>query len=193
MTNIDEALKPLFHLYSKTPAAAFSPLKLKAVREAMIADDQSEEPTSTGTSPGVHGMPVQMGGGKRNPFPLRRSTELLAVSGLRFGRSGAREGEAVKPVGLAHVQTVMPFLSAQVQAMVKLQLITGMRPGEVVIMRGMDIDTAGNLWMFKPARHKTQSQGHEPQRIPQTPKPQYIIRPFQKPELQAFPVLSCRR
>lgn len=45
--------------------------------------------------------------------------------------------------------------------MVELQLLTGMRPGEVFMMRTCDVDTtAGALWTYTPSTHKTQHQGH---------------------------------
>ena len=60
---------------------------------------------------------------------------LLAVGGLRLGRCQARESEPVRPVPVEHVNAVLPHVSPQVAAMVRLQLLTGMRPGEVVVMR----------------------------------------------------------
>ncbi len=64
---------------------------------------------------------------------------LQAVSGLRYGRSEAREIEPVKPVPDAFVDAVLPHVAPQVAAMIQLQRITGMRSGEVTIMRGCDI------------------------------------------------------
>ena len=43
--------------------------------------------------------------------------------------------------------------------MIQLQSLTGMRPGEVVIMRGCDLDTTGKIWTYGPARHKTEHHG----------------------------------
>lgn len=79
----------------------------------------------------------------------------------------------------------LPFLSRQVAAMIQLQLLTGMRPGEVVPMRGIDIDTTGKLWLYRPARHKTQYLGHE-RIIFIGPRAQRILSPFLKPDLTAF-------
>jgi integrase len=45
--------------------------------------------------------------------------------------------------------------------MVELQRLTGMRPGEVVSMRTGDLDTAGGVWVYTPARHKTEHRGRE--------------------------------
>src|SRR5262249_37735140 len=65
---------------------------------------------------------------------------LQAVSGLKKGRTPARETQPVRPAPDQHVEVVLPLLLAPVQAMVEVQRLAGMRPGEVVLMRGCDID-----------------------------------------------------
>jgi integrase len=110
---------------------------------------------------------------------------LQAVSGLRAGKTEAREAEPVKPVAEEHVNATLPQLSPTVKAMVELQVITGMRPGEVCGMRTCDIDTTGALWAYKPAHHKTEHHGHE-RVIYLGPKAQAILRPLLKPDLMAY-------
>lgn len=84
---------------------------------------------------------------------------LVTVGGLRKGKSGAREAIPVKPVPEVSVLAVKPFVSRQVWAIVELQLLAGMRSGEVVIMRGCDLDTGGSAWTYRPYRHKIQHDG----------------------------------
>ena len=43
----------------------------------------------------------------------------------------------------AIVEVTLPHATPQVQAMVQLQRHSGMRPGEVVVMRTIDLDTSG--------------------------------------------------
>ena len=50
--------------------------------------------------------------------------------------------------------------------MAQLQLHTGMRPGEVCVMRGMDLEMTGKVWMYRPGsdrgphgNHKTAHRG----------------------------------
>ena len=45
--------------------------------------------------------------------------------------------------------------------MIQLQLCTGMRPGEVCIIRASDIDVSGPVWEFRPQTHKTAHHGRE--------------------------------
>src|SRR5262249_60416111 len=63
---------------------------------------------------------------------------LLAVEGLRKGRTVARETRKIRPVAEEHVQATLPHLTSPVRAMVLLQQLTGMRPGEAVILRPCD-------------------------------------------------------
>lgn len=84
---------------------------------------------------------------------------LQAVQGLRRGRSEVRESEPVRPVDEASVAAIRPHVARQVWAMVELQRLTGMRPGEVVTMRTADLDTTGKTWIYNPRNHKTEHHG----------------------------------
>jgi integrase len=75
--------------------------------------------------------------------------------------------------------------------MVQLQLLTGMRPGELVILRAIDLDTAGKVWLYRPGSdqgaegaHKTAHRGHR-RIIPIGPRGQEILRRYLKPDLYA--------
>ena len=65
-----------------------------------------------------------------------------------------------------------------------VQLVTGMRPGEVVLMRACDIDMSGKTWEYRPESHKTEHHGIE-RVIFLGPRAQTIARPFLKRDLQA--------
>jgi integrase len=43
-------------------------------------------------------------------------------------------------------------------AMIELQGLTGIRPGEVVILRGCDLSTQEKTWEYVPAWHKTEQK-----------------------------------
>lgn len=117
--------------------------------------------------------------------PVAVHQALTAVQGLKRGRSEARETNPIKPVPEEHVTAVKKHVSRQVWALVQLQRLTGMRAGEVVIMRGRDLDMGGKVWLYRPGSYKTQHHGHE--RIVEIgPKAQAVIKPFLKADIEAY-------
>ena len=64
----------------------------------------------------------------------RRTLQRNVIQAIRY--------EPVKPVPEAFVEAVRPHVAAQIWAMIELQRLTGMRSGEVAIMRSCDLDTS---------------------------------------------------
>jgi integrase len=69
--------------------------------------------------------------------------------------------------------------------MADLQLLTGMRPGEVCAMRTCDLNMTGKVWVYSPAQHKTKHHGHT-REIRIGPKAQAILAPFLKTDVRAY-------
>ena len=138
---IRSALRPLKHLYSKQLVVEFGPMSLKAVRQKMI---------DTGMSRGTINQNV---GRIKRMFRWAASEELIpadvcqslsTVTGLRKDESQARETSPILPVDDETVEQTLPHLPEIVADMVRLQRLTGMRPGEVCILRPCDIDRVGS-------------------------------------------------
>lgn len=111
---------------------------------------------------------------------------LKAVEPLRFGKTEARESDPVKPVPQAWVDAVLPHCSRQLKAMIELQQLTGMRSGELVIMRTRDIKTTSDkVWTYCPTTHKTRYRGHE-RVIYLGPKAQKILKPWLRTALDEY-------
>jgi integrase len=189
LTDFRYSLKPLRELYGHTLAKDFGPLSLKAVREKMI---------DAGLCRGVVNQRI---GRVRRMFRWAVENELVsstvleglrAVRGLEKARSRARETEAVKPVPLAWVEAVLPLVRPVVAAMIRLQLHSGMRPGEVVRLRVLDLDMTGPVWFYRPGsdvgpqgEHKTAHRGHG-RVVPLGPRCQAIIREYLKSDMTAY-------
>jgi integrase len=110
---------------------------------------------------------------------------LKAVNGLRRGRTGARESAPVRPVPDAFVDAVRPHVPRQVWAMIELQRLTGMRPGEVLTMRTKDLDTARSVWTYTPSTHK--AEHHDRTRtVYLGPKAQEVLRPWLRTDLGGY-------
>ncbi len=105
------------------------------------------------------------------------SCALQAVPGLKPGRTSAPEPTPVPPVSWQDVEAVLSHVAPQVQAMVLLQWYSGMRPGEVVLMRTRDIERGGDVWTFTPESHKTEHHGRE-RRIELGPRAQAVLAPW---------------
>jgi integrase len=180
--NIRLAVRPVRQLYGHTPAREFGPVALKAVRGAMAKADicRSEINRRIGRIVRAFKWAVS-----EELVPPSVHQALQTVPGLRRGRSDVRESQPVKPVPDAFVDAVRPHVSRQVWAMVELQRLTGMRPGEVCSMRTIDIDTSGQVWTYTPERHKTEHHGRE-RRVYLGPTAQAILRPWLRAELLAY-------
>jgi integrase len=82
-----------------------------------------------------------------------------ALDGLRRGHTTAPDKKPVRPVHSSQIDAIMPYVAPAVGAMVRLQELTGMRPNEVVQMRGCDLNMSGNIWWYRPEHHKFGAPG----------------------------------
>ena len=181
------ALRPLRQLYGHTPVKDFGPLALKAVRQRMIesVDERTKRPWCR-RSINLHTYRVRSvfkWGVEQELVPATVLHALQAVRGLQKGRSAARESTPVKPVQETFVEAVLPFVTVQVRAMIELQRLTGMRPGEVVLVRAIDLDMSGKVWL--PPRQRT-GEWHPQDRMA-GPRPCYRHRPQGSGDHQAVP------
>jgi integrase len=186
------ALRPLNYLHGKMIAGTFGPIALKAVRELMIRGYThpkfGEQKPACRTQVNARVKRI------RRMFKWAVEEEIVppsvlqglqAVAALKAGRSEARESRPVRPVARAVVEDTLPLLRPIMADMVRLQLETGMRPGELVVMRACDIDMTGAGWHYRPAAHKTAHHGHE-RIVAIGPKAQEIIRRHLTTDLTAF-------
>lgn len=127
------ALEFPLKFYASTPAKEFGPKKLFYCRHAM---ENSGRFTRSYINTLVNCL--------RNVFRFGVASELVppecvvalaALPPLKRGRTVAREAKPVRPVSRDDVERTLKELSAPVATMVKIQLLTGMRPGEVCAMR----------------------------------------------------------
>jgi len=171
---IEIALRPLIQHCPSLLAEHFGPLALKEYRQRIIEADLCRSYVNKRVN-----MVRRMfrWAVEEQLVPPSVFHGLQAVMGLRRGRSGAREGEPVRSIAEGWVRRTMQFLPPTVAAMVELQMLTGMRPGELCIIRPMDVDRRGRVWLYTPANHKTAHHGHK-RVVPIGPRGQEVLRPF---------------
>jgi integrase len=194
---IKAAVAPLVSLYGDTPADEFSPKRLKAVRQEIIDKGR----VGKGKRKTREGEPLTRKYinyriaclvrifkwvVEEELVPVTVYQSLKAVTRLQRGRTtGVRESIAVKPVPDEHIPPVLAVVSSQIAAMIRLQLLTGMRPDEVTIMRPADLDRSGDIWVYRPRRHKTEHHGID-KLILLGPKAQEILLPWLERAPEAY-------
>ena len=174
LVKVKTATAPLVRLYGRTPANAFGPLALDAVRAEMITFGWCRE--SVNSQIGRVKMLFKWAVAKEM-IPSSVHHGLTAVAGLQRGRTAARESTPVRPVAMVAVEQTIPHLSPTIAAMVRLQLLTGARPGEICSLRTRDIDQSGEVWTITPADHKTAHHGHA-RTIHVGPHARVVLLPF---------------
>ncbi len=180
--NIGLALRPARELYGHTLACQFGPLALKAVRQSMIQSGICRNEVNKRVRHVIRAFKWAVAEEMIEPAIYQG---LQAVAGLRRGRSEARETEPIKPVPETAVAAVRPFVSRQVWAMIELQHLTGMRPGEVCVMRSRDVDASGKIWIFTPEYHKTEHHG-KARAVYIGPQAQAVLTPWLRDDRDAY-------
>lgn len=139
-----------------TPAEEFGPLALQRHRDRWIARGNARTYVNRLTR-----FTIRI-------FKYAESQELVASSAwkrlesvetLREGHTEARESEPVTAVAIEVVRATAKQLSPVLKAMIRVHIATGMRPSELCRMRPMDIDRTGEVWMYRPKKHKTAGRG----------------------------------
>jgi integrase len=180
---IRQALRVLRRLYGPTPAREFGPKGLKAVRQAMIEAGRCRPVVNKDIDRVKRMFRWAV---EHELVPVEVHQALRTVAGLRKGRSEAREPSPVGPVPEAHVLAVLPHVMAPVAAMIRLQRLTGARPGEVMAMRPCDIDRgADGVWLYRPHEHKTEHHGTT-RHVLIGPRAQEVLRPWLDRDPEAY-------
>ncbi len=182
VANVKLSLRPLHARFGPLRVVEFGPRALKTVRQDLIAS-------------GVSRLEVNRRVSRiRRMFRWAASEELIpagvcqaleTVADLKKGRTTARENPPITAVPEAYVEAVRPFVSRQVWAMIELQRLTAMRPGEVATMRTGDLDVTGRVWCYRPSAHKMEHTGRS-RTVQLGPRAQEVLRPWLRPSLEEF-------
>lgn len=172
--NFKPVLSLLRKHYGHHSVHEFGPLCLEALQFRMIKLDQSRRYVNENIN---RIRRVFKWGVSKELVPNETYQRLMTVSSLAAGRSKARETPPVPPISDKLVNQALPFMPRPVKAMVRLQRLTGCRPGEVTLFRPRDIDMTRDVWVFIPETHKTEHHGLR-RTILIGKKGQKILQPF---------------
>lgn len=166
-------VRPLLRFYADTPVSEFGPIALKAVRTAFVDEGLSRKTINTRIN---LIRQIFKWGVEHELAKSETLNALQAVSGLKKGRTKAPERPPVKAVADWIVDATLEFMPPAVAAMVRIQRLTGMRPGEVCSIRPRDIYREGDefpegyeflsaglgdIWVYIPDEHKTEQYDKE--------------------------------
>ncbi len=189
LDNLRYALKPLKELFGSTDADDFGALSFKLVRRSMIDRKWTRRHIN-----GCCNKIVRLfrWAAEEEMIPAEVWYKLKAVKSLRENTPGVKEKPLPEGVLDQHVQAALPYMTRPVAAMVRLQLLTGMRPGEVVRMRGCDLKISDDGWEYKPGSDKGRNGDHKTSHLGKQriialgPQAQELLRPWLKPDPTAY-------
>ena len=154
---IGDMLRVLVRHHSGEAAEEFGPVKLKELRERMIDEvDWCRKHINKQISRLTRMFKWAVANELIGPTVYQA---LTTVAGLKRGRTDARETGPVLPVDDAVVDDTLPHLPQIVADMVRLQRLTGARPGEICTLRPCDLDQSGDVWVYEPGEHKMEHHG----------------------------------
>ena len=150
------AIKLLRELYGRIPAKDFGPLALKAVRARMVG---------LGWARGNINVMV---GRLRRIFKHAVENEMVdaavltrlqAVAPLLAGRTEAHDNAPRHAVDQGNIEAVRQRVQPLVRDLIDLQLLTGARSGELLMLTTGMIDRTGKVWKAALVDHKCQHHG----------------------------------
>jgi len=144
-------------LYGLTPLKDFSPNDLRAVQTKMVELQWSRGFINRQIVRVRHMFKWAVGREMVGHDVLER---LKCVESLLAGRCEAKEGRTRGPVTPEQIEAVKSVLRSQkVKDLIDLQLATGARPGELLMLTTAMIDRSGSVWTARLEHHKTVHQG----------------------------------
>ena len=170
------ALRP----FKRLPAASFGPRCLREIIERL-----SNEKTRTG-KPRPRKSVNRLIKRIRSLFKWAASMEmvpaqtwhaLMAVEGLKRGRTKAPELPPIRPVDDRIVKKTLRYLPKVVADLVLFIRYSGCRPGEACHIKPVDIERHGKVWKWTLRAHKNAWREHE-RVIMLGPRAQKILGPY---------------
>jgi integrase len=174
--NYRPALRLLKERYGELRVADFGPLCLKALQREFMKMGNSRGYVNDNVDR-IRG--VFSWGVTEECVPEEIAAALERVKAVPKGARGVVEHDPVGPVSDDVILATLKHLPPMLADMVRIQLLTGCRPGELCAMRPSDIDRTQEIWVYCPREHKTEHHGKE-RNIAIGPQAQQILRPYMR-------------
>lgn len=188
-TTVEAALRRLTMRYGSRPLAGLACPDLLDVRDAMVDDGLARSTINNTMS--VWRCWARWCHDSRL-CSAATMQELVAVQALKRGRTRARDSEPTEPVPHWIVKRTMAGAPPTLRAMVAVQELSGMRTGELVQMRGADLERRGRLLLYRPSRHKNAWRGQF-RVVVLGPRAQRVLAPYLSapPDAPIFSPARC--
>ena len=172
---VSEMLRLLLRNHGEDALEGFGPVRLKEFREWIIAEFDWSRKHVNETVNRVRRMFAWACENELASPTVHQA--LKTVSGLKKGRCSARETQRVTVVDDTTVDITLEHAPEIIADMVRLQRLTGARPGEVCALRPCDIDASDDVWVYEPTDHKMEH--YDTRRVIMIgPKAQEVLKPF---------------
>ncbi len=185
--NIAYSLVELVQVAGEDQVTDFTPRRLKAVRDQMVARGRSRQGVNK-----VSGIIRRCfkWGVEEGWVPILVYQALAITAPLRRGQTEAPESNRTEFVDDETIDRTLPHLPPAVAALVRLGQFSGGRPSELCRITTGAIDMADDaVWFYEPARHKTANRGRK-RMIALGARCQEILRPWLRPDEPDMPLFS---
>lgn len=163
-------------LYAALPINGFGPAQFEAIRQRLQEPDRDLSRTYINKQMGrLKGM--LSWAAKKDLITWEAFYKIKEIDGLKRGRTEVRETEPVKPVCEKLVVETLTHCSPIVAAMIRVQLLTGMRPQEICDLTPAMIDRTGEIWIATIPNHKNAWRGKK-RKVSLGPEAQKILLPY---------------
>ncbi|MDX1969660.1 MAG: site-specific integrase [Planctomycetaceae bacterium] len=159
------AWRAMFHVlreqFGKTLVTDFGPLRLRLLRDAMVAGSDDRQPWSRDTVNRQTKRVQQLfrWGASWELVPAEIVARLDTVRGLSIGETTAHEKTPREAATAADVEAVMPHLKPVHADILRLLALTGARRGEILGLTGGMIERRPDAWIAELHEHKTARKG----------------------------------
>lgn len=177
------ALRPLRELFGKLPVGEFTPVRLIAYRTDLVKHRGYNRRMANRRVQQV--LAAFKWAASRDLVPLDVYTRLTTVEPLARGEDGARESKKQKPVPDDVVLATLEHLTPRLATMVFVQLVTAMRPKELVELRGADLVRVHGRLTYQPRDHKNAHRG-QARIVPIPPHVECMLQPYLGLDPEAF-------
>lgn len=173
--NYKAALKPFCVEYGAEQAASVGPLMLKRWQKKLAERKLSRAYINSCV---VNIQQTFRWAASEELIPSSVWHGLQSVTGLRRGKSAAKESVKRKPVPWSYIADLLPYLSKNIRAMLLLQWYTGARSQSICMATPSQFERDGEFLIWKP-RHKTENWGEgKVLTVPLGPRAQEVVAPF---------------